>query len=47
VSAALALIPGRLTEIFERSRRENRPTNQVADELARARIGVGAKRLVA
>jgi leucine dehydrogenase len=47
VSAAIALIPGRLTEIFERSRRENRPTNQVADELARARIAVGPRRLVA
>jgi leucine dehydrogenase len=47
VSAAIALIPGRLTEIFERSRRENRPTNQVADELARARIAAGQRRLVA
>jgi leucine dehydrogenase len=47
VSAAIALIPGRLTDIFERSRRENRPTNQIADELARARIGLGQRRLVA
>ena len=47
VSAAIALIPGRLTEIFERSRRENRPTNQIADELARARIGLAQRRLVA
>jgi leucine dehydrogenase len=47
VSAAIAGIPARLTEIFERSRRENRPTNAVADELARARIEVGHKRLVA
>ncbi|HEY5101388.1 MAG TPA: Glu/Leu/Phe/Val dehydrogenase dimerization domain-containing protein [Steroidobacteraceae bacterium] len=47
VSAAISLIPGRLTEIFERSRRENRPTNQVADELARARIAAGQRRLVA
>jgi leucine dehydrogenase len=47
VNAAIALIPARLTDIFERSRRENRPTNQVADELARARIASGHKRLVA
>jgi leucine dehydrogenase len=47
VSAAIALIPARLTEIFERSRRENRPTNQVADELARARVALGQRRLVA
>jgi len=47
VSAAIALIPGRLTDIFERSRREHRPTNQVADELARACIAAGHKRLVA
>jgi leucine dehydrogenase len=47
VSAAIGGIPARLTEIFERSRRENRPTNAVADELARARIEVGHKRLVA
>jgi len=47
VSAAIALIPGRLAEIFERSKRENRPTNQVADELARARIAAGHKRRVA
>jgi leucine dehydrogenase len=47
VSAAIALIPARLTDIFERSRRENRPTNQVADELARARIAGAHKRLVA
>jgi leucine dehydrogenase len=47
VSAAIGLIPGRLNEIFERSRRENRPTNQVADELARARIALGQRRLVA
>jgi leucine dehydrogenase len=47
VHAAIAAIPGRLTDIFERSRRENRPTNAVADELARTRIGVGHTRLVA
>ena len=47
VHAAIAAIPARLTDIFERSRRENRPTNAVADELARARIEVGHTRLVA
>jgi len=32
-------IPARLTEIFERARRENRPTNAVADQMARERLG--------
>jgi leucine dehydrogenase len=32
-------IPARLTEIFERARRENRTTNAVADEMARERLG--------
>ncbi len=31
-------IPLRLTQIFERARRENRPTNQVADQMARERL---------
>jgi leucine dehydrogenase len=47
VNAAIAGIPARLTDIFERSRRENRPTNSVADDLARARIAVADTRLVA
>jgi leucine dehydrogenase len=47
VHAAIAGIPARLSDIFERSRRENRPTNAVADELARARIQVAHTRLVA
>jgi leucine dehydrogenase len=47
VHAAIGAIPARLTEIFERSRRENRPTNEVADNLARARIAAGQTRLVA
>jgi leucine dehydrogenase len=47
VSAAIQAIPARLTDIFERSRRENRPTNAVADQLARARIELAATRLVA
>jgi leucine dehydrogenase len=40
-------IPGRLTEIFERARREGRPTNAVADQMARERIGRREARLVA
>jgi leucine dehydrogenase len=47
VHAAIAGIPGRLSDIFERARRENRPTNAVADDLARARIASGPTRLVA
>jgi leucine dehydrogenase len=44
---AIAAIPTRLTDIFERSRRENRPTNAIADNLARERIAGGVDRLVA
>ncbi len=42
-------IPARLTEIFERARRENRTTNAVADQMARERLGSGreSRRLVA
>lgn len=40
-------IPARLTEIFERARREGRPTHAVADQLARDRIRSGEARLVA
>jgi leucine dehydrogenase len=32
-------IPARLTEIFERARRENRTTNAIADQMARERLG--------
>jgi leucine dehydrogenase len=32
-------IPERLTEVFERARRENRTTNEVADQMARERLG--------
>ena len=35
VIADIQGIPGRLTEVFERARRENRPTNAVADQMAR------------
>jgi leucine dehydrogenase len=42
-------IPARLTEIFERARREGRTSNEVADQMARERLGRGreAPRLVA
>jgi len=40
-------IPARLTEIFERARRESRPTNVVADQLAQDRIDSAHRRLVA
>ncbi len=39
VIADIQGIPARLTEIFERARRENRTTNAVADEMARERLG--------
>jgi leucine dehydrogenase len=39
VIADIHAIPTRLTEIFERARRENRPTSAVADEMARERLG--------
>ena len=47
VIADIQVIPARLTEIFERARRENRPTNQVADQMARERLGKPAHALVA
>jgi leucine dehydrogenase len=47
VIADIQAIPSRLTEIFERARRENRPTNQVADQMARERLGRQAHALVA
>jgi len=47
VIADIQAIPARLTEIFERARRENRPTNQVADHMARERLGKPAHALVA
>ena len=47
VIADIQAIPARLTEIFERARRENRPTNQVADQMARERLGKPARVLVA
>jgi leucine dehydrogenase len=47
VTAEIQRIPGRLTEIFERARREARPTNVVADQLAEALIRGARRRLVA
>jgi leucine dehydrogenase len=47
VTAEIQGIPTRLTEIFERARREGRPTNAVADQMARERIGRDKERLVA
>jgi leucine dehydrogenase len=39
VIADIQGIPVRLTEIFERARRENRTTNAIADQMARERLG--------
>ena len=47
VIAAIHGIPARLTEIFERARRENRTTNAVADEMARERLAGHSHKLVA
>ena len=47
VNTEIHAIAERLTEIFERARRENRPTNAVADRLAQERIETAQRRLVA
>ncbi|MGN6452487.1 MAG: Glu/Leu/Phe/Val dehydrogenase dimerization domain-containing protein [Steroidobacteraceae bacterium] len=47
VIADIQAIPARLTEIFERARREGRPTSAVADEMARERLASGPRRMVA
>jgi leucine dehydrogenase len=47
VTSEIYGIPGRLTEIFERARRENRTTNAVADQMAQERISGSARRKVA
>jgi leucine dehydrogenase len=47
VIADIQAIPARLTGIFERARRENRPTNQIADQMARERLSKPARALVA
>jgi len=47
VNNDIAAIGDRLTEIFDRARRESRPTNVVADRLAQDRIDTAQRRLVA
>jgi leucine dehydrogenase len=47
VIADIQAIPTRLTEIFERARRENRTTNEIADEMARERLARRPRALVA
>ncbi|MGN6451499.1 MAG: amino acid dehydrogenase, partial [Steroidobacteraceae bacterium] len=47
VIADIHAIPTRLTGIFERARRENRTTNEVADEMARERLARRPRALVA
>jgi leucine dehydrogenase len=47
VIADIQGIPLRLTEIFERARREARTTNAIADEMARARLERAPVKLVA
>lgn len=47
IDADIEGIPARLTEIFERARRDCRPTNVVADQLARERISAAQRRMVA
>jgi leucine dehydrogenase len=47
VIADIQAIPVRLTEIFERARRENRTTNAIADQMARERLGRQPHKLVA
>ncbi len=47
VTHEIHAIPVRLMEIFERAQRENRPTNVIADQMARERIRYGIRRLVA
>ncbi len=47
VKAEIDRIPARLTEIFERARRDGRPTSAVADEMARERLAQGVDRSAA
>jgi leucine dehydrogenase len=47
VKAEIEKIPTRLTEIFERARREGRPTSAIADQMARERLAAGLRRKVA
>ncbi len=43
VRAAIEKVPERLTLIFERARREARPTSDVADQMARERLRAGRR----
>jgi leucine dehydrogenase len=47
VNAEIQGIPQRLTEIFERARRENRTTNAIADQMARERLARRPRQRVA
>jgi leucine dehydrogenase len=47
VRAEIEKIPARLTEIFERARREGRPTSAIADQMARERLAQGSGQLAA
>jgi leucine dehydrogenase len=47
VTGEIHEIPARLTDIFERARRDNRPTYAIADQMARERIGRRDSRMVA
>jgi leucine dehydrogenase len=47
VTAEIHGIPGRLTEIFERARREGRTTNAVADQMAQELISRTPRKMVA
>jgi leucine dehydrogenase len=47
VTAEIHEIPGRLTEIFERARRQSRATNAIADEMAQVRIAGTPRKMVA
>jgi leucine dehydrogenase len=47
VKAEIERIPARLSEIFERARREGRPTSAIADQMARERLAAGSRRMVA
>ncbi|MDE2052939.1 MAG: Glu/Leu/Phe/Val dehydrogenase [Gammaproteobacteria bacterium] len=47
VKAEIDKIPARLTEIFERARREAKATSAIADQMARERLASGSRRMVA
>jgi leucine dehydrogenase len=47
VTSEIHGIPGRLTEIFERARREGRPTNAIADQMAQDLISRTPRKMVA